>query len=38
MLIQLFQIEVPEIAEGIIEIKGAARDPGQRAKIAVKSN
>ena len=37
MLIQLFQIEVPEIAEGIIEIKGAARDPGQRAKIAVKS-
>ena len=37
MLVQLFQIEVPEIAEGIIEIKGAARDPGQRAKIAVKS-
>ena len=37
MLIQLFQIEVPEISEGIIEIKGAARDPGQRAKIAVKS-
>lgn len=37
MLIQLFQIEVPEIAEGIIEIKGAARDPGQRAKIAVKT-
>jgi len=37
MLIQLFRIEVPEIAEGIIEIKGAARDPGQRAKIAVKS-
>ncbi|MGB2054933.1 MAG: transcription termination factor NusA [Porticoccaceae bacterium] len=37
MLTQLFQIEVPEIAEGIIEIKGAARDPGQRAKIAVKS-
>ncbi len=37
MLIQLFRIEVPEIAEGVIEIKGAARDPGQRAKIAVKS-
>ena len=37
MLVQLFMIEVPEIAEGIIEIKGAARDPGQRAKIAVKS-
>ncbi len=37
MLIQLFRIEVPEIAEGIIEIKGAARDPGLRAKIAVKS-
>ena len=37
MLIQLFQIEVPEIAEGVIEIKGAARDPGQRAKIAVKT-
>ena len=37
MLVQLFMIEVPEISEGIIEIKGAARDPGQRAKIAVKS-
>jgi N utilization substance protein A len=37
MLVQLFQIEVPEIAEGVIEIKGAARDPGQRAKIAVKT-
>ena len=37
MLVQLFHIEVPEISEGIIEIKGAARDPGQRAKIAVKS-
>jgi len=37
MLIQLFEIEVPEISEGIIEIKGAARDPGQRAKIAVRS-
>lgn len=37
MLIKLFEIEVPEIAEGVIEIKGAARDPGQRAKIAVRS-
>jgi N utilization substance protein A len=38
MLIELFKIEVPEIAEDIIEIKGAARDPGSRAKIAVKTN
>ncbi|MDO3383401.1 transcription termination factor NusA [Gilvimarinus algae] len=38
MLIELFKIEVPEIAEGIIEIKGAARDPGLRAKIAVNTN
>lgn len=38
MLIELFRIEVPEIAEDVIEIKGAARDPGSRAKIAVKSN
>lgn len=38
MLIELFKIEVPEVGEGIIEIKGAARDPGQRAKIAVKTN
>ena len=35
---QLFALEVPEIAEGLIEIKAAARDPGLRAKIAVKSN
>ncbi len=35
---QLFELEVPEVAEGIIEIKAAARDPGLRAKIAVKSN
>ena len=34
----LFALEVPEIAEGLIEIKSAARDPGVRAKIAVKSN
>jgi N utilization substance protein A len=38
MLIELFRIEVPEIAEELIELKGAARDPGSRAKIAVKSN
>jgi N utilization substance protein A len=37
-LIELFRIEVPEIGQGMIEIKGAARDPGQRAKIAVKSH
>ena len=35
---ELFTIEVPEIGQGLIEIMGAARDPGQRAKIAVKSN
>lgn len=38
MMIELFRIEVPEIGEELIEIKGAARDPGSRAKIAVKSN
>lgn len=38
MLIELFRIEVPEIAEEVIELKGAARDPGSRAKIAVKTN
>ncbi len=35
---ELFRIEVPEIGEEIIEIRGAARDPGSRAKIAVKTN
>jgi N utilization substance protein A len=38
MLIELFKIEVPEVGEGIIEIKSSARDPGVRAKIAVKTN
>ncbi|HAT2057557.1 TPA: transcription termination factor NusA [Legionella pneumophila] len=38
MLIELFRIEVPEIGENIIDIKAAARDPGNRAKIAVKTN
>ena len=37
-LIELFKIEVPEVGQGLIEIRGAARDPGLRAKIAVKSN
>ncbi|RZQ56471.1 transcription termination/antitermination protein NusA [Pseudidiomarina tainanensis] len=37
-LVELFRIEVPEIGEEMIEIRGAARDPGSRAKIAVKSN
>lgn len=35
LLIELFSLEVPEIGDGLIEIKGAARDPGLRAKIAV---
>jgi transcription termination/antitermination protein NusA len=38
MLTQLFGQEVPEIYEGIVEVKGAAREPGGRAKIAVLSN
>jgi N utilization substance protein A len=38
MLIQLFAQEVPEIYEGIVEVKGAAREPGGRAKIAVVSH
>jgi len=38
MLIELCKIEVPEIAEEVIQIKAAARDPGSRAKIAVKTN
>ena len=37
LLIELFTLEVPEINMGNIEIMGAARDPGQRAKIAVRS-
>lgn len=36
-LVELFKLEVPEVGEGLIEIKGAARDPGLRAKIAVLS-
>jgi transcription termination/antitermination protein NusA len=34
-LIELFKLEVPEIGQGLLELKGAARDPGRRAKIAV---
>ena len=37
-IMKLFQMEVPEIYEGIVEIKGAAREPGDRAKIAVISH
>ena len=37
-LTALFKIEVPEVGQGLIEILGAARDPGLRAKIAVRSN
>jgi N utilization substance protein A len=36
-LIELFKLEVPEVGQGLIQIPGAARDPGARAKIAVKS-
>ena len=38
MVSELFKIEVPEIAEQVIEIKAIARDPGSRTKIAVKTN
>lgn len=38
MLVELFKLEVPEVSEELIEIKAAARDPGVRAKIAVKTN
>lgn len=37
-LVQLFKLEVPEIGQGLIDIMGGARDPGLRAKIAVRSN
>ena len=37
-LMELFKIEVPEVGQGLIDILGAARDPGLRAKIAVRSN
>jgi N utilization substance protein A len=37
LLRKLFELEVPEIAQGIVEIKSVAREPGQRSKVAVKS-
>jgi len=37
-LVELFKLEVPEVGQGLIEILAAARDPGLRAKIAVKTN
>ena len=37
IMIQLFEMEVPEISEGVIEIKAGARDPGLRSKLAVKA-
>ena len=37
-IVKLFALEVPEVDDGLLEIKAAARDPGMRAKIAVKSN
>jgi N utilization substance protein A len=37
-LVELFKIEVPEVGQGLIEIMGAARDPGLRAKISVRSH
>jgi len=37
-LMELFKLEVPEVGQGLIQILGAARDPGVRAKIAVRSN
>ncbi len=38
LLIELFKLEIPEIGEGLIDITHAARDPGARAKVAVKAN
>ena len=37
-MIELFKLEVPEVGQGLVEIKACARDPGDRAKIAVLSN
>jgi N utilization substance protein A len=36
-LVRLFETEIPEIAEGIVQVKAAAREPGERAKVAVAS-
>jgi N utilization substance protein A len=38
LVVQLFQLEVPEVGQGVIDVLGAARDPGSRAKIAVRSH
>ena len=38
LVIELFRLEVPEVGQGVIEVLGASRDPGSRAKIAVRSN
>lgn len=38
LILALFRLEVPEVGEGLIDVLGAARDPGSRAKVAVKSN
>jgi len=38
LVIELFKLEVPEVGDGLIDIVNAARDPGLRAKIAVKAN
>ena len=37
-MMELFKLEVPEVGQGLVEIKGAARDPGDRAKIAVRAH
>lgn len=37
LLIELFKLEVPEVGEGLIDVMGAARDPGSRAKISVRT-
>ncbi len=37
LIVELFKLEVPEVGEGLIEILAAARDPGSRAKIAVRT-
>ncbi|MFP5320514.1 MAG: transcription termination factor NusA [Acidimicrobiia bacterium] len=38
LILELFKLEVPEIADGIVEIKACAREPGHRTKMAVASN
>ncbi|NOQ16736.1 MAG: transcription termination/antitermination protein NusA [Methyloprofundus sp.] len=38
LLLALFRLEIPEVGEGMIDLLGGARDPGSRAKVAVRSN